>query len=67
MTIKKMKEELFKWTDYYGQDLVNTEIIKKAKTKQDCINIINAHINFLWQQNIDAITHAEQFKKKLGE
>ncbi len=66
MKIKEIKEEMLNWHDFYGQDIGPTDEIKKAKTKRQLYEIMRGHIYFLETQNIDAITHAENFIKKLG-
>ena len=63
MKLGTMKELVVEWIDYYGQDIADTQKIADAKTIEELIEVINDHIRFLRLQNIDAITHAENFKK----
>lgn len=67
MKIKDIKSKMLKWSDYYGGDIMQRDKIEKAKTKLEPFNIMNGHIRFLELQNIDAINHAENFKKDLFE
>jgi len=66
MTIKQIKEKLIHWTDFYGQDLLNTDDIEKCKTKKDCYTILSSHRKFLELQSIDARTHLESFMEEIG-
>ena len=66
MNVREIKDAMLSWCDFYGQDLVETDRIKSAKSKKELFEVLNDHINFLQYQNIDAINHAEMFKKKLG-
>ena len=66
MTLKEIKKELLEWTDFYGQDIVDKEAIKKCKTKNDCYEILRSHRFYQQNQNIDAGTDLDQFVKKLG-
>ena len=66
MRIEKIKKMMIEWKDYYGQDICAIDEIAEAATKQDLLKIIDSHIGFLEMQNIDAITHAENFKKSLN-
>lgn len=63
-SISELKKKILSWTDYYGQDIVYTEEIKKAKSKKQLKKIIEKHITFLEMQHIDAMTHADNFKKE---
>jgi hypothetical protein len=63
MTIREAKKELLKWKDFYGQDIADTESIKKAKSFKELKNIINNHIRWLELQHNDAMTHASDFLK----
>ena len=66
MNIADIKKEMLEWLDFYGQDFVECDKIEKAKTKKELKEVIEGHLFFLETQNIDAITHIEQFKKKIG-
>jgi hypothetical protein len=66
MGIKDIKNEILIWYDFYGQDISARDIIKKARTKKELRDAIDGHIHFLETQHIDAVTHADNFKKKLG-
>ena len=66
MNIKDIKREMLSWSDYYGGDIMQHDQISKCKTKKELTEIMNGHIRFLEMQNIDALAHAENFKKELG-
>lgn len=66
MTIKKKKEKMLKFGDYYGGDLLSLDIIEKAKTNEDLRNCLHRHTKYLEDQNIDALTHLDCFKRELG-
>lgn len=65
MRLDTIKEMMIEWEDYYGQDICATDKIANATTKNELLEVINAHIKFIEMQNIDAVTHAENFKKSL--
>jgi tyrosine-protein phosphatase YwqE len=66
MIIKQIKEKMLNWKNYYGQDIVEIDLIKKAKTKKELLNILKKHYRFLEMQNLDALAHCDDFIKKLG-
>ena len=61
LTIKQIRKKLLQWEDFYGQDLVNTDNIKKCKTKNDCLVILQSHRRFQEDQNIDAGSDLDSF------
>ena len=66
LTLDEIKHKVLEWEDFYGQDIVQTDLIKKAKTKKVIKEIIQTHIRWLHLQNIDAVNDAEIFIKELG-
>lgn len=66
MKIALIKQKMLKWRDFYGQDFAEWDKIEKATTKKELAEVMNNHIHFLEAQNIDALCHAEGFKKVLG-
>ena len=67
MKLSDIKFKMLKWHDYYGGDIMQRDKIEKAKTRLELFDIMREHIRFLELQNIDAITHAENFSKELFE
>lgn len=67
MKLSNIKSKMLKWHDYYGGDIMQRDKIEKAKTRLELLDIMRGHIRFLELQNIDAITHAENFSKELFE
>jgi len=61
MKIREIKCRMLVWRDFYGQDIAETDLIKKAKTRKQLEAIIQRHVRFLEDQNLDAKTHAENF------
>jgi len=66
MKINDIKREMLSWSDYYGGDIMQQDQILKCKTKKQLSEVMENHIRFLEMQNIDALTHAENFKKSMG-
>lgn len=66
MNFKEKKKKLLEWHDFYGQDIGDTDRIKKSKCSRDLKEILKEHRFFLETQNIDAMTHLNLFEKKLG-
>ena len=66
MTLSQIKREMLVWTDFYGQDIVEKDLIQKAKTKNDLYEILKDHRRFLQLQADDARGHIEQFMTELG-
>ncbi|MFA5153170.1 MAG: hypothetical protein WC554_11465 [Clostridia bacterium] len=52
MKIKDIKKEMLNWSDFYGQEIVATDMILKAKTKSDLKDVLLGHISFLEDQHI---------------
>lgn len=66
MKIKDIKDKMLKWHDFYDQDIASTDLIEKAKTKKELKNIIKSHIQWIQNQNLDAVNHAESFIEELN-
>lgn len=66
MKIKEIKSKLLKWQDFYGQDIVDTRSIEKAKTKEDLRQVLESHKFWLENQNIDALQDLANFIDALG-
>ena len=65
MTLQKAKTKMLLYRDFYGQDFVDTEAIKNARTKADLNNVIRQHERFLELQLGDAMNHLKQLSKDL--
>jgi hypothetical protein len=65
MKLEKIKKIMIKWRDFYGQDICAVDEIVNATSKEELLRIINKHIEFIQDQNIDAISHAEEFRRSL--
>ncbi len=66
LNINQIKKKLLQWEDFYGQDLLNIDDIKKCKTKSDCLIILQLHRRFQEDQSIEAGTHLDSFITELG-
>lgn len=66
MTIKKIKEKMKKFEDFYGQDLLNFDLIDEAKNKAKLKEILEEHREWMEHQNIDAIQDLENFIREIG-
>jgi len=66
MTINQIKKEMLEWTDFYGQDITSKDMIENAKTKNELSEVLDAHSRFLEDQAIDAQSHLNNFRKKIG-
>lgn len=66
MKIEDLKKEILNFEDFYGQDIVQTDLIQKSKTKKQLLYILLDHRRFLEDQNCDALTHIDNFIKKLS-
>jgi hypothetical protein len=66
MKIEDIKNEMLKYKDYYGGDLINIDDIKKAKTKKELSNIIKAHEKFMENMLCDALGSLKVFENKVG-
>lgn len=66
MTISEMKKQILKWRDFYGGSILDESEVEKAKTKKELKNILNSHGHFMEMQAIDAQSHLDNFKNKLG-
>lgn len=66
MTIAEKKQKILEWTDFYGGDIIDSEMVEKSKTNEDLIETLNYHDSFMENMLLDAKTHLNLFKKELG-
>jgi hypothetical protein len=66
MTIGKIKEEMKKYRDLYGGDLISLESIDNATTKQELAKMIEEHRTHMEMMLCDAHSHLDKFKDRLG-
>jgi len=66
MRLSEIKREMAKWEDFYGQDIVDVDAIKSAKSKDALRVVLREHAGFLEDQSTDAQGHLEQFQRRLG-
>jgi hypothetical protein len=63
--LKKAKEEMKKYTDYFGGELRDKNLIDDAKNVIDLETIFNNHHDFITDMATDAQASLERFKRKL--
>lgn len=66
MKIKDIKKRMLNYRDFYGQDLVQKDLIKKAKTKKELAKVLVYHRRFLADQANDAGCEIDGFIKDVG-
>ncbi len=64
--LKKAKEEMKKYTDFFGGELKDKHLIDKAKNVIDLETIFNNHHDFIADMANDAQASLERFKGSLG-
>ena len=65
LRLKEIKSRLLEWKDFYGQDIVQRDEIKKAKTEEELEEILDTHYRFLENQGQDAKADLDSFKNEL--
>ena len=66
MTIYQKKQAMKLFRDFYDGDMISLEDIDKAKTNKELAICCKRHFKYLEDQHIDALTHMDNFRKKLG-
>lgn len=66
MTLQKIKDQMKKYRDFYGGDLISLEKIDDAKGKKELAAIIEEHRTHMEMMLCDAHSHIDRFKKKVG-
>lgn len=66
MTIKKIKEEMKKYRDFYGGDFLDASEIDKAESKKDLAIIVEKHRDHMESMLADANSHLDDFKRRVG-
>lgn len=65
MKISDIKKKMLDFEDFYGGDLLNRSDIRKARTKNQLIEIIENHRRHMSDMLCDANRHLNNLKKKL--
>lgn len=65
MTLKQQKEELLKWYDYWGGQILDTDGINKATSKKQLAEILNHHEGFLEDQLSDALSGVQRLRQRI--
>jgi uncharacterized protein YjbI with pentapeptide repeats len=63
MKIKDIKIKMENYIDFYGGDLLEVDMISKAKTKKDLERIIENHRSHMEAMLSDANSHLDNLKK----
>lgn len=66
MTIEKIKEELLKYRDFYGGDLLNISDVEAATTREELSKIIELHRSHMEAMLCDAGSHLDNLKRRTG-
>lgn len=64
--IEKIKQEMLKYRDFYGGDLLGESEIKNAKTRQELSDIIERHRTHMEDMLGDAHSHIDNFKRRIN-
>jgi len=66
MTIQQIKTEMKQYRDFYGGELLDSEQIDKATSKEELEKIVEDHRNHMEDMLSDAMSHLDRFKRKIG-
>ncbi|HEY5590709.1 MAG TPA: hypothetical protein VIK55_06785 [Paludibacter sp.] len=66
MELLKIKEEMKKYRDLYGGELLNHNDIDDCKSLLDCERIIERHRDHISAMLSDAESHLDNFKRRVG-
>lgn len=64
MTLAEKKKILTEYRDFFGGDLLESEMISSAKTHEELSGIINRHESHLEAMHADALSHLNDLRKK---
>lgn len=65
MEIKEIKEKMLEWEDFYGADIMQKQDIKKARTKRELNEIMEAYARHMEDRESDARAHFDKFHASL--
>jgi len=66
MTIKKIKQEMIDYIDFYGGNLLGVSEVESANSKEELSNIIEQHRDHMECMLADANNHLDNLKKGAG-
>lgn len=66
ITLKEAKKRMLEYTDFFGGDFSQTDLIENAKSKVELYKVFEQHRNLLEDMLADAQSHLENFKRELG-
>jgi hypothetical protein len=66
MKLSEIKKQMLEYRDFFGGNLLETEKIKNANSKEELAEIIEIHDSFLESQVNDAQNILSRFKERLG-
>ncbi len=66
MNLEDTKKAMLGFTDSFGQQLVDYDLIQNAKSKDELGRILDSHYNFIESAANDAQHSLERFKQKIG-
>ncbi len=66
MKLDEIKKRMLDWRDFYGADISNSDDIRRARTKRECVAILSRYALLLEAQHQDAMNDMDKFRKSLG-
>jgi hypothetical protein len=66
MKISEMKQKILTWEDFYGGDILDSNAVKKARTKEELKGCLERHRQHMDDMANDACRHLDRFAKELG-
>jgi len=66
MKLAEIKKSMLAWRDFYGADISNSDDIKRARTKRECVAILSQYALLMEAQHQDAMHDLDKFRKSLG-
>ncbi len=66
MTVKKIKDEMKQYRDFYGGALLGIDDIEKINSKKELAKILKRHRNHMEDMLNDANSSVDRLTKKLG-
>lgn len=66
MRVSAIKKKMLEWRDFYGADILDSDQIKKAKTKKELDDILRNYRHHMQDREQDALGHFDQFRNSLG-
>lgn len=66
MEISEIKQEMKRFRDFYGGDILDIDAIDSCETKKELAYLLYRHELHMEMMLCDAISHLEQFRKRVS-